>query len=111
MRDESRHFHFYFRQAEKRLARPAAARVARFLVDHFWSPVGSGVQAAEETRFLITYLLSGPSGRAAARKVDTTIRSLPGFEDVQLLEAWLGRVGGDAGGDVPGTCGRDGARV
>jgi hypothetical protein len=111
MRHESRHFHFYFRQAEKRLARPAAARVARFLVDHFWSPVGSGVQAAEETRFLITYLLSGPSGRAAARKVDTTIRSLPGFEDVQLLEAWLGRVGGDAGGDVPGTCGRDGARV
>jgi len=48
MRDEIRHFRFYFRQARERLARPAAARVARFLVDHFWGPVGSGVQLAEE---------------------------------------------------------------
>ena len=92
MRDESRHFSFYYRQAERRLARPGAARVARFLVDHFWDPVGSGVQPAEETRFLIGYLLSDPAGRAAARRIDTTIRSLPGFDRVRLLEAWVDRV-------------------
>ncbi len=37
----------YYRQAEARLQRPAVARVARFLVDRFWAPVGSGVQPAE----------------------------------------------------------------
>lgn len=28
-------------------------------------------------------------GRAAARKVDDTIRRLPGFASVKLLEAWM----------------------
>ncbi len=94
MRDESRHFSFYYRQAERRLAEPGAARIARFLVDHFWEPVGSGVQPAAETRFLARYLLSGADGRAAARKVDATIRCLPGFGDVLLLEAWIARAAG-----------------
>jgi hypothetical protein len=92
IRDESRHFQFYFRQARERLARPGAARVARFLVERFWGPVGSGVQPAEETRFMIRYLLSDAAGRAAACRVDATIRSLPGFAHVPLLEAWVDRV-------------------
>jgi hypothetical protein len=91
MRDESRHFFFYFRQAERRLARPGAARVARLLVDRFWAPVGSGVQPVEETRFLASHLFSGTGGRAAAQRVDATIRRLPGFADVALLEAWIDR--------------------
>jgi hypothetical protein len=53
--------------------------------------VGSGVQPDAELRFLATYLFAGPDGRAAARKVDETIRRLPGFENVQLLEAWMDR--------------------
>jgi hypothetical protein len=53
--------------------------------------VGSGVQPDAELRFLATYLFAGPEGRAAARKVDDTIRRLPGFENVQLLEAWMDR--------------------
>src|SRR5262245_27400692 len=90
-RDESRHFFFYFRQAEIRLQRSRTARIARILVDRFWAPVGTGVQPAEELRFLATYLFSGDEGRAAARKVDDTIRRLPGFESVKLLEAWMDR--------------------
>ena len=85
MRDEARHFSFYYHQAERRLARPAAARVTRFLVDHFWAPVGSGVQPKEETRFLARYLFGGADGRAAARQIDERIRRLPGFSDVQLV--------------------------
>jgi hypothetical protein len=92
MKDESRHFFFYYRQAERRLARSArAARVTRLLVDRFWAPVGSGVQPAAETRFLATYLFAGADGRAAARKIDDTIRRLPGFAGAGLLEAWVGR--------------------
>jgi hypothetical protein len=94
MRDEARHFEFYFAQAARRLRSPRTARVARLLVDRFWAPVGSGVQPAGETRFLARYLFTGSNGRAAARKVDATIRTLPGFADVRLLEAWLAREGG-----------------
>ncbi len=91
MRDESRHFLFYFHQARARLARPRTARLARLLVDRFWAPVGSGVQPAGETRALARYLFDGTDGRAAARKVDATIRELPGFQDVPLLDAWIER--------------------
>ena len=92
VRDESRHFAFYYGQAARWLARPRTARLARFLVDHFWAPVGSGVQPAAETRFVARYLLAGEEGREAARTVDTAIRRLPGFRDVPLLEAWTRRV-------------------
>src|SRR5207244_8028300 len=85
--DESRHFFFYYRQAEIRLQRPVVARTARFLVDRSWAPVGSGVQPREELGFMARYLFSGAEGRAAARKVDDTIRRLPGFASVQLLDA------------------------
>src|SRR5215813_2099870 len=66
MRDESRHFTFYYRQAERWLARRGAQRTARLLIDRFWSPVGSGVQPTEETRFLASYLFDGAEGRAVA---------------------------------------------
>jgi hypothetical protein len=99
-RDESRHFRFYFDQAARRLTRPGAARVTRFLVDRFWAPVGSGVQPAEETRFLASYLFSGDAGLAAVRRVDATIGRLPGFEDARLLESWVRR-------EVPGAVAAD----
>ena len=98
--DESRHFFFYYRQAERRLRGAGAARVTRLLVDRFWAPVGSGVQPRSELEFMARYLFAGTEGRAAARKVDDTIRRLPGFADVRLLEAWMDRyVEGGRDGD------------
>jgi len=102
MRDESRHFGFYFEQAARRLAASGLARrLTRTLVDHFWDPVGAGVQPPSETRFLARYLFSGADGRAAAHTVDRTIRRLPGFEDAQLLTAWIDRHCGDASSREP----------
>jgi len=47
---------------------------------------------AEEAKHLeACYLFADAEGVAAVRKVDETIRRLPGFETVQLLEAWLDR--------------------
>src|SRR5205814_7019004 len=66
MRDESRHFAFYFHQAARRLVRPRTARLTPRIVARFWAPVGAGVQPDEELRFLAGQLLSGPGGRAAA---------------------------------------------
>ena len=92
MRDESRHFGFYFEQAARRLdASATARRITRMLVAHFWDPVGAGVQPDSETRFLAAYLFSGNDGRAAAQAVDRTIRRLPGLADVELLERWVDR--------------------
>jgi hypothetical protein len=96
IRDESRHFSFYYHQAERRLQSPAARRVARLLVDRFWAPVGSGVQLDPEVRFVAGFLFGGAAGLAAARKIDATIRRLPGFEDVALVESWLAREIGPA---------------
>ena len=91
MRDEARHFGFYYRQAEKRLVRPSTARLTRFIVEHFWGPVGIDVAGADETRALARCLLTGPEGQAAARKIDTTIRRLPGLDGVRLVQSWLAR--------------------
>ena len=91
MRDEARHFAFYYKHAERRLARPGAARIARFLIDRFWAPVGSGVAPAEETLFMGRHLFGDAEGRAAARRIDETIRRLPGFADVRLVEAYVER--------------------
>lgn len=92
MRDESRHFHFYFDEAERRLAASATTRrTTRALVNRFWDPVGLGVQPESETRFLATYLFSGSEGRAAAQTIDRTIRRLPGFDGLSLLEDWIDR--------------------
>jgi hypothetical protein len=102
MRDESRHFAFYFQQAERRLGQPRVARLARLLVDRFWAPVGAGVQPISETRALAAYLFTGPDGLAAARRIDATVRRLPGFADVQLIEAWLRREVEETGTDGAG---------
>jgi hypothetical protein len=53
--------------------------------------VGSGVQPPRELRFMASYLFSDERGRAAARRADETIRKLPGFTTVRLLEHWLDR--------------------
>jgi hypothetical protein len=89
--DESRHFYFYFKQAERRLQRAGTARIARAIIERYWAPVGSGVQPASETRFLARYLFGGRDGRAAACKVDATIHDLPGFAGIPLLDAWIAR--------------------
>jgi hypothetical protein len=89
VRDEARHYAFYFRQAAARLASPAARRIARALVDRFWGPVGTGVQPDAEVRFVAGHLFEGPDGRAGARRIDAAIARLPGFTDARLVESWL----------------------
>jgi hypothetical protein len=91
-RDESRHFGFYFDQARRRLAASARTRRAvRVFVEAFWAPVGSGVRPHGEVAALAATLFSGADGRDAARRIDRTIRRLPGFDGVPLVEAWLCR--------------------
>jgi hypothetical protein len=45
------------------------------------------------------YLFGDDEGLAAARKVDDTIRRLPGFAGAGLLEAWMQRHAGAGHGN------------
>jgi hypothetical protein len=86
MRDESRHFAFYYSEAEKRLAEPGAQRLTRFLLTRFWAPVGSSVKPAADVDFVSRFLFGGDEGADAVRHVETTIRRLPGLDWFDLLE-------------------------
>jgi hypothetical protein len=88
MRQEGRHIDFYASQAERRLAasRPAR-RLTRLALTRYWTPVGSGVMPAVETRHLAAYLLGGPDGLAMARRIDRRVDRLPGLSGLALLES------------------------
>jgi hypothetical protein len=40
---------------------------------------------------MASHLFGDVEGREAARRIDTTIRRLPGFAHVDLVEAWVDR--------------------
>ncbi|MBI4348467.1 MAG: acyl-ACP desaturase [Elusimicrobia bacterium] len=81
MRDESRHFSFYYHKAEERLARSARARtVTPFLVRRFWKPVGAGIMPDAEVDFVSLYMFDGERGAAEVAHIDRTIGRLPGME-------------------------------
>ena len=86
-----RQIHRPCNRAARRLVRSRTARLTRLIVERYWAPVGWGVAPAEETRFLARYLLTGSEGEAVARKIDTTVRRLPGLKGVRLLQRWMAR--------------------
>ena len=80
IKDERRHFSFYFNQARKMLQEPAARRITSFLVRHFWTPVGSPVRGDADAHRICTFLFSGGEGRARLNAMDEVIARLPGLE-------------------------------
>jgi hypothetical protein len=87
MRQEGRHIDFYSAEAKRLLATSRRARgLTRHALSHLWTPVGSGVMAPTEVRFLIAYLFAGADGMAAAQRIDRQIDRLPGLSGLHLLE-------------------------
>lgn len=81
VRDERRHFAFYFNQAESRLlAEPRAQKFTRWAMDKLWRPVGVGAMPAVESDFTSWYLFRDAEGQAALQEVQSTIARLPGME-------------------------------
>lgn len=85
MRDESRHFAFYYHEAGKRLGEPGAQRLTRFLLKRFWGPVGTSVKSDDDVAFITAYLFAGTQGKAAIEHIEQTIRRLPGLEWFDML--------------------------
>lgn len=86
-RQEAKHVAFYTTQARDRLARSTKAqKFARFALKRFWGPVGSGIMDETEVKHVLGHLMSGPEGRAAARKIDDHISKLPGLSGLRIVE-------------------------
>lgn len=81
MREESAHTRFYASIARIELGKSEFARkVARFIVNKFWSPVGQGAKPKKQTDYTIGTLFSGKEGfEWVERNISQKIQSLPGF--------------------------------
>ena len=63
IREESAHTHFYRSVARIELQKSEISqKLSRFLVKHFWSPVGSGAKPKNESDYTIATLFAGDEG-------------------------------------------------
>jgi hypothetical protein len=85
IKDERRHFSFYFNQARIRLDARAARALTSFAVRKFWSPVGSPVRGDTDMRRMCAALFGDSSGPRRLAQVDATIAKLPGLEWFDLV--------------------------
>ena len=87
IREESAHNQFYWSVARLELEKnKTARRIARFVTDHFWAPVGQGSLAKRRTRYLVATLFADEEGiDVIDTKVTRRTRQLPGFDDITKI--------------------------
>lgn len=107
IKDERRHFAFYYQQARRRLAPRIARRMAKIALRLLWEPVG-GTMSPEDRDFVSAYLFGDSAGAASLRKIDETIARLPGIEwfDLVSREITAGIVRVQLSGEPVGRPGR-----
>ncbi len=79
IKDERRHFSFYFNQARTRLHPRAAQVLTATLVRNFWSPVGSPVRGDSDMHRVCDYLFADEQGLRRLAEHDSVIARLPGL--------------------------------
>lgn len=94
MREESAHTKFYASVARIELNRSRfAQKVARFIVNKFWTPVGQGAKPKKQTDYTIGTLFSGREGFDwIERNVSQKIQSLPGFAGLTKITDTVARI-------------------
>jgi hypothetical protein len=102
IKDERRHFAFYFNSAKEWLSgNEKAQRVDRWMLDRVWVPVGKGVKTQEEVDALAMYLFDDEQGEEDLIELDAKIGKLPGLEGIELMSKALyaarGRISRDPG--------------
>lgn len=101
---ESRHYGFYYLQAEWRLAESRLARrVVPRLLRRAWTPVGvgEGFKRPDEFEVIFRHLLGTPGAAARLRSMDRTIARLPGCDGLGLLARAADAVGPEAAVVIP----------
>jgi rubrerythrin len=79
IKDERRHYSFYFHQARDRLKSRVAQVLTAFIVRNFWSPVGSPVRGNADAARICRYLFDDDQGPTRLTRIDNAIARLPGL--------------------------------
>jgi hypothetical protein len=90
IKDERRHYAFYFNSAKEWLIdNEKAQRVDRWMLDRVWVPVGQGVKTQEEVDALALYLFDDEQGEEELLALDEKIGKLPGLSGIKLMSKAL----------------------
>ncbi|MGI8788763.1 MAG: ferritin-like domain-containing protein [Pyrinomonadaceae bacterium] len=94
IREESAHTTFYRSVARIELQQSEISRrLSRFLIKHFWTPVGSGAKPKTESDYTIATLFGGAEGLERIEKnVSQKIQSLPGFKGLTKVSDKIGEI-------------------
>lgn len=94
MREESAHTRFYANVARIELGRSELAqKVARFIVNRFWRPVGQGSRPKRQTDYAIGTLFDGGDGLDwIERNVSQKVELLPGFAGMKTITERIAQV-------------------
>ena len=90
IKDERRHFAFYYNSAKEWLGdNERAQRLDRWMLDRYWVPVGEGVKKQEEVDALALYLFDDDQGATELSEIDEKIGKLPGLSGIKLMSKAL----------------------
>jgi hypothetical protein len=90
IKDERRHFAFYYNSAKEWLGgNERAQRLDRWMLDRVWVPVGQGVKKQEEVDALAVYLFDDEQGEQDLLEIDEKIGRLPGLSGIKLMSKAL----------------------
>ncbi len=95
IREESVHTQFYLSVARLELNQSDfAQKVARFIVEKFWRPVGTGTRPQELADYTIAKLFGDEEGLEwIDRLVTQKIHMLPGFDGITRITDKIGKIG------------------
>jgi hypothetical protein len=101
IKDERRHYAFYYNQARMRLdGNRRAQQLVRWALDRFWTPVGTGVRPQDETDFVIACLFGGPDGETVVREMERELSKLPGLAGMRIMRRARARAIARQSGDA-----------
>ena len=96
IREEAVHAQFYRGVARIELQKNEfAQKMARWIIDHFWAPVGQGSLAKERTEYAIATLFASDNAiEGLDRTVTQRVRQLPGFDGITKITDTIGEMAG-----------------
>ena len=96
IREESVHAQFYRSVARIEMERNEfAQKMARWVIEHFWAPVGQGSLAKARTEYTIATLFGADNAiEGLDRTVTQRISQLPGFDGLTKITDTIGEMAG-----------------